>query len=204
VTIFLDWLYGLGWYISWMTIFIWAAWTTNRKIRWVFFCNFCLSWLLLGTGMAYWLSSAGPCYFDKVASTAGPYSPLFAHLKGVFVEPPLAAISGQRYLWEAYIGGTFIKGAGISAMPSMHLSIMTTCTLGAWHLNRFIGMLYIFLTAGFLVGSIYLGWHYAIDGYISILLTALLWYLLAKVANKKFKDPLQKNLLASIRNKPCV
>jgi len=188
VILFFDWLYSHGWYISWITIFTWAAWTVDRRTRWIFFANFCLAWILLGTFMANMLSSAGPCYFDKVTGSLGPYLPLFEHLNSICREPPLSALSGQKLLWEAYLGGALIEGAGISAMPSMHLSIMTTCTLGAWALNRVVGCIYIILTGCFLVGSVLLGWHYAVDGYVSIFLTVLLWYLLAKVADAKFDN----------------
>lgn len=187
MTLALDKLYSQGWFISWISIFTWMAWTTKRELRWTFFANFSLAWILLGTYMANLLTSAGPCYFDKITRSFGPYQQLFDHLYAIHERLPLGALNGQNILWAVYQGGDFIQGKGISAMPSMHLSMMTTCTLGAWGLNRWVGGGYAILTIGILVGSVYLGWHYAIDGYVSILLTGVLWYLLAKIARRKFQ-----------------
>ena len=187
-TVFIDRLYAQGWFLSWITIFIWAAWTTDRRVRWIFFSNFILAWILLGTFMAHTFPSAGPCYFHMVSSYPSPYLPLMENLWKISHETDLVAVNGQATLWRVYLGGLSVQGEGISAMPSMHISMMTTCTLGAYSLNRIVGYIYMVLTLLFLIGSIYLGWHYAIDGYVSIILTAFLWFLLSKVANKKFCD----------------
>ena len=39
-----------------------------------------------------------------------------------------------------------------------------------------------------LVGSVHLGWHYAIDGYISILGTSIIWLLSGKFLKKFWDD----------------
>lgn len=150
-----------------------------------------ISWIFMGTFLANVFSSAGPCYFNQTVGSFGPYGELFNHLSSINKATPLHSMEAQELLWKVYVGGGIIEGNGISAMPSMHVSIMTTCALGSWFINKAIGVFYIFLTAVFLIGSVYLGWHYAIDGYVSIILTCLIWYLLSKVARIKF-GPLQK------------
>lgn len=77
-------------------------------------------------------------------------------------------------------------------MPSLHIAIAVLLALVGWRINRFIGVLltaYVFII---LIGSIILGWHYAVDGYASIVLTILLW----KLVNKYL--PLRERELGSI------
>jgi hypothetical protein len=186
ITLLLDWMYLNGWFMAWPIIFIWMAWTPRRDIRWLFFSTFMVSWIFLGIFLANLFSSAGPCYFDKITGDFGPYTALFQHLHNINGITPLSSINGQEQLWAAYRGGSFLSGGGVSAMPSMHISMMTTCALGSWSLNKTIGYLFIFLTLLILVGSIYLGWHYAIDGYVSIILTCLIWYMFSIISRFKF------------------
>ena len=66
-------------------------------------------------------------------------------------------------------------GTGISAMPSLHVAIATLCALFAWRCGPRAGMLMSVYAAIIFLASIHLGWHYAIDGYVSIVSTVLLW-----------------------------
>ena len=64
---------------------------------------------------------------------------------------------------------------GIAALPSLHVGIVALYTFFLFEINRFCGIcmgLYTLLT---LFGSVYLGWHYAVDGYIGIALAFFIY-----------------------------
>ena len=66
-------------------------------------------------------------------------------------------------------------GSGISAFPSVHLSMATLWTIVAFRMSARLGWAALVFLLVILVGSVALGWHYAIDGYASIVVTLLLW-----------------------------
>jgi hypothetical protein len=65
-------------------------------------------------------------------------------------------------------------------MPSVHVGIGAWVGFGLWRTRlRIAGLLFAILT---LLGSVRLGWHYAIDGYVSIAIVAVLWWLVGRFA----------------------
>lgn len=92
-----------------------------------FFLTFILSWIILGTILAYCLSSAGPCYYDFFShDKLHPYAPLMSYLSNN-ASPWI--INLQKSLLTDLMNNTLIFGGGVSAMPSMHLSMATLCFL---------------------------------------------------------------------------
>ena len=67
-------------------------------------------------------------------------------------------------------------GSGISAMPSMHIAI---ATLNAFFLTatrqRALAISGWLFMAIIQFGAIYSGWHCAVDGYVSMVVVALIW-----------------------------
>jgi hypothetical protein len=57
----------------------------------------------------------------------------------------------------------------------MHLAIPTLFGMVLFASWRPAGLVAFAYVAVILAGSIYLGWHYAIDGYVSIISVGLLW-----------------------------
>jgi membrane-associated phospholipid phosphatase len=88
----------------------------------------------------------------------------------------LWAISNQIGLWEAKLHGTWLPFGGISAMPSIHLAMATLFALLAFSVRRWLGIVFIGYVLVIQIGSVILGWHYAVDGYAGILLALLIWY----------------------------
>jgi len=174
-------------YMLWFPILffscLWMGWSVRRKLRFQFFINACLVWVILGTFLAIIFSSAGPCYYDKVVNGhPNPYEPLMTRLMNIHESTPLFAIKNQIGIWKAYQNHVWLPFGGISAMPSLHIAITVLLALVGWRINRYAGVLltaYVFITQ---IGAVILGWHYAVDGYVSILLTILIW----KLVNKHF------------------
>jgi len=180
IIIVLDRLYMLWFPILFFSC-LWMGWSLRRKLRLQFFINACLVWVLLGTFLAIIFSSAGPCYFSKViTSHPDPYEPLMSRLTEIHGSVPLFAIKNQIGIWKAYENHIWLPFGGISAMPSLHIAITVLFALAGWRINRFVGILmtaYVLITQ---IGAVILGWHYAVDGYVSILLTILIWKLVNK------------------------
>jgi hypothetical protein len=99
-----------------------------------------------------------------------------AYLRSVDQETPLKALELQNTLWQGYLNGSTGLASGISAMPSMHVAMPALFAVSIWHRSRVVSMLFWLFTLGILVGSVHLGWHYALDGYASILLTFPIWW----------------------------
>jgi hypothetical protein len=121
----------------------------------------------------YFMSSAGPIFYSQLG-----LGDRFAALP---VEPWVATTAS--YLWRDYLRAGGDIGGGISAMPSLHVGIALWFALVIRaYLPRlaFIGFVYFGLI---LVGSILLGWHYAADGFVAIVIVVVAWRVAAAAAN---------------------
>jgi hypothetical protein len=176
VTRFLDAFYVYGWFAM---LWIGLAWQTvhgREPIRSQFLLAFLLAWVVLGTVSAIVFSSAGPVYFSSVTSMSDPYAPLLSYLASVDAETPLRALAVQKRLWAEYT-----SWGGITAMPSMHLAQTTVVLLAAVRSDRRLGWLMAPALGLILLGSIHLGWHYAVDSYAGILGAGLMWVLAGRI-----------------------
>jgi len=73
------------------------------------------------------------------------------------------------------------QGSGISAMPSLHLGMGTLLVLAAGRLDRRLMALALVYLVFLEIGSVHLGWHYAIDGYVGIAGALAIWRALGRV-----------------------
>lgn len=137
--------------------------------------TYAIIWIFLGNVVAAIFLSAGPVFFDKFTGDEGRYAELFVYQSAAgFGETSIAAV--QQFLWEAHDRGLSHFGSGISAFPSLHVAITT---LVMFYIGRsskvlfFIGFLYLVIIQA---ASVLTGYHYAIDGYFSIIFVVILWY----------------------------
>jgi hypothetical protein len=184
VTWAIDFLYALWLFVMYFAILLQITSTSNRRLRAQFLIVSVLAWTVLGGVGAILLSSAGPCYYALVVGLPDPYAAQVAYLRetveGTVIfgqEVHLIAVRVQDMLWDFYQAGDVGFGRGISAAPSMHIAStwmiarMAQCygrkaAIAGW---GFFGVIFF--------GSIHLGWHYAVDGYISIVSVWALWRL---------------------------
>ncbi len=172
-TLVIDKLYYL-WFPSIPIFVAWQGWYRNREVRLQFLLSYVLAWILLGTVMATILSSAGPVYYGGVTAQPSPFAPLMAGLYEIDLTTPLRTLRVQEWLWNGYMGLGYFQG--ISAMPSMHVALAVLYALVSFKANRWLGWLFVAYTAVILIGSVRLGWHYAIDGYVSIAGVLAIWF----------------------------
>jgi hypothetical protein len=82
-------------------------------------------------------------------------------------------LKSQRYLAAGMNYKIALKGGGVSAMPSMHMATATVLILAAWR-TRWLPLAVMFWLLTFF-GSVYLGYHYAIDAPVAAAVAVLCW-----------------------------
>jgi hypothetical protein len=135
-----------------------------------------LMWPLVGTLGGYALSSAGPIFQDALF---GGHSGLIGALQH---DGAVKALQLQQRLLAAYGVRYEMLGAGISAMPSMHIAMACWLALtirAAWPRAQFAGWAYLALIW---FGSVHLGWHYFSDGVVGVAAALLIWRLAGVIA----------------------
>jgi PAP2 superfamily len=175
-TALVNFLYHL-WFFVTFGVLVWQAVSLGRpRLRMQYLLTTLLLWPLVGNLAATLLSSAGPVYFGRVTGLADPFAPLMAYLHQANEVVPVMALQVQEMLWQAYAGNGTDIGTGISAMPSLHVATAFSYVLVGFAVRRWLGILFAGFAAFILIGSVHLGWHYAIDGYVGILCTLLIWF----------------------------
>ncbi|MGD8764441.1 MAG: phosphatase PAP2 family protein [Desulfobacteraceae bacterium] len=111
--------------------------------------------------------SHGPCYVDP------------EHFP---VETMRISQHVQDKLWEAYQNlsritfsgnGGMTFGMGLMALPSLHVTVCILYVYFFWSEGLWWRWGTIIFTLMIFLGSLYSGWHYAIDGYVGILIVLL-------------------------------
>ena len=112
-------------------------------------------------------SSAGPLFYE----IAG-----FGHR---FADLPLTPVvqSARTYLWNNYLTGGDGIASGISAMPSIHVALALWIVFSLRSVFPRLAVLGWTFFAFIAVGSVYLGWHYAVDGIAGALAALVSWKL---------------------------
>lgn len=178
-------------YFLWMPAMLAVLWycifgdaSARRRLR--FLWTYFLSWAVIGTVMATWLSSVGPLFLDEYFRGEGPqYDALLGRVEALHRESGLYTELARRALLKWSRNDSMIDANAISAMPSMHIAV---CWLMALYLRDFglwpfvAGALFCLVI---LAGSVYLGFHYAIDGYVAIAVVSVIWLAAGKFLGRR-------------------
>jgi membrane-associated phospholipid phosphatase len=161
----IDVLY-IVWYVIEAPIILLFLFHPEPHKRWHFFTAFLLTWMV-GGGLAILIPSLGPIYIQPkfYDGLAVPYAAQLQNMLWVHYQQLLADPSAYKvYIYE-----------GIAAFPSLHVAIIVLFTLATrpwpllfWPLLVYCGIVQF--------GSVYLGWHYAVDGYFGALMAVAIYF----------------------------
>lgn len=196
VTHAISWAYNF-WFLFLSVIWVWQAFRQgDDRLRLQFFLSLTLAWILLGNIAAIWLSSAGPCYYGRIVGLPDPYAPLMSYLRDADRIHAIWALGAQEMLWDNYMLRNVMLGAGISAMPSMHIAIATLFALVCWRVRRWLGVVMTIYAVVIMIGSVHLGWHYAVDGYLGAAGMLAIWWIVGRFL-KRSDDRRAKSEIAT-------
>jgi small basic protein len=170
----LGFLYGPYWFVQWIGVIVLMAFSRNTSLRATYLSAFTLSFAALSTVGRTAMNSAGPIFYDRLlgGSRFAPLMQVLADDRG-----GRSALSIADYLWTSYQDQTAVFGGGISAMPSLHVAVAFLNALLASRVHPALGILGWSYAVVVMFGSVYLGWHYAVDGYLSIVVVLVVWRL---------------------------
>lgn len=128
------------------------------------------------------------CAAENAAAIVGSdRDPLIYLIDRVFDETQVPlnwSFVAQDILWKDYASGALDVGNGISAMPSLHVGGATLCALLGCRTNERLGIALGAYAVILMIGSVHLGWHYAIDGYVAVLGTLAIWWAVGAVLSR--------------------
>jgi len=177
VSALLDHTYLL-WYPALAVGHLAAILFARPVVRMQYLLSVLLMWSVAGTGLAILFASGGPVYFHALTGEPGTFAPLIDDL----LRSHLAAPVLQAQLWDLHVAGNPVAFSGISAMPSVHVGIAALIAFLALRLHPVLGIVGEAYWLLIMVGSVHLGWHYAVDGYFATLFAAGSWWVTGRLA----------------------
>ena len=171
-----EWNYSVGWFVLCFAAVFWVAVAREaRPFRTRYMICYVLTWIVIGNVVAGIFLSAGPAFYGHVTVDSARFTDQLAFLAESGTHATSAA-EIQNYLWTHYETGSPGLGTGISAFPSMHVGLVALNALFLMEYNRRLGLLAFGYVALITASSVYLAWHYAIDGYASIVLATAIFF----------------------------
>lgn len=199
-TAILDKIYYLWFFAVFVPTAVLIGMPDRFGIRHQFLLSYVFVWGILGIVCATALSSVGPIYYDRVYGGPSPFTDLVQKLEQADSAWGLTTMQVREVLWGAYVNDAATVVSGISAMPSIHNAMCVLLFLAARHVNRWLAAAAAVFGLTIFVGSIHLGWHYAIDAYVSAIGVVLLWklagYLTGSKAMRRTKGPATASTLS--------
>jgi PAP2 superfamily len=170
------------WFFVMFTLWFWQGFGRHdSKLRLHFLLGFTLTWFLGTCVLGTYFSSVGPCFYGRLLPGPDPYAPVMNWLQTANQTYPIWSLNVMNELWKTYETGQGLVN-GISAMPSMHVGTSVLfAVLGFKSGKRWLGWLLTTFAVLIMIGSVHLGWHYAIDGYLGAAVAGIGWWLAGKI-----------------------
>jgi len=153
---FHAWAYSFFWAVAIMATLVWLFAQKPSAERSGSLLSYFAIWSIFGPIGQLLLSSAGPIFYAR-AGQGGRFDALSANVPEITQK-----ISG--YLWSMHANGEPGVGAGISAMPSLHIATVSWIVLAFAGTKSRLTLLTIVFALYIWAMSVALGWHYAVDG----------------------------------------
>lgn len=174
-------------YLMWFPMlfgstFIMSFQPRQTFLRLRFMVALALAWALGGIITANLFSSAGPVYYGRLNPAPDLYAGHMELIRSLSASAHLEALVLQDALWAGYAATPSFSS--ISAFPSMHVAIAMLVFLACRHLGWWLKYLSAAYLALIFLGSVFLGWHYAIDGYAGAAIALASWWIGGVIASK--------------------
>jgi hypothetical protein len=160
----------------------------DRDLRNRYFIAYIACWTLIGVLMATALASVGPCFLAPMLGDSR-FVEQMEYLRQANTHFPIMVLKVQDQLIAWHQSGSEGLGRGISAMPSMHVSLAFLFFLAMRRVSKRAGYFFGAFFVAILIGSVHLGYHYAVDGYVSIAVTGLIWALAGQCVRRRDPAP---------------
>jgi len=166
--------YNMVWHIqTYAILFLACISSSQRSLRARYFTCFILVWAVVGNLFAGMFISAGPAFYGAVTGDELRFG---EQMQMLAAYPENTVTLFQNFLWNAYETNSTAFGTGISAFPSVHVSIAALNVFFAFEYGRKTGLVALAYALFILYSSVYLAWHYAIDGIFGAMLVAVIYY----------------------------
>jgi len=146
-------------------------------LRKTYMLTYLAGWVVIGMFGAGLLDSAGPVFDGVLYGDGSTFGPLNDRLQAQLAEGggPVTADQIRQYLLSLQQAGEIRFGGGISAMPSMHMVLVYLWVFPAWNIHRIFGIIVAIYAGIIWIGSVHLGWHYFVDGLVSLVIIGIIW-----------------------------
>ena len=171
-TTFLNAIYHAWFFCIYFAVFAACFAPVGDRSARTFLIALVLTFAIGGNLLALIFSSAGPVYFERLGLGAD-FAPLMTALNDFAETSPVWALGVQEKLWQGFVADGRVSG--ISAMPSMHVALALLMAFYATATSRILGIAMWVFAALTMIGSVHLGWHYAVDGYLSVFVAWGAW-----------------------------
>jgi hypothetical protein len=177
VTRWIDFLYHAAFFPMVIGFILCISARSHKALRQTYMLSYIGSFFLIGMLMAAALHSGGPVFDGVVFGDGSTFAPLMERQAAQLAAGggPQTASVLINYLSTLHQSDEARIGAGISAMPSMHIVMVLLWLFPMWHLNRVLGLVFVVYTGVIWFGSVHLGWHYFVDGLVSLFVVAIIW-----------------------------
>jgi hypothetical protein len=151
----------------------------ERRAR--YFISYFATWTVCGVCLAIAFASVGPCFVGPLMGIH-TFDAQMAYLNAANEHYPVLILKAESFILNAQIHADHGLGAGISAMPSMHVAMALLFALAIAPVSKLarIGGFAFFATIQ--VATVHLAAHYAVDGYMAAIATLSLWMLAKPLA----------------------
>ena len=136
---------------------------------------FFATWALVGGLLATIFSSVGPVFMEPLLGDPH-FAAQMAYLYGANEQIPIMTLRVQDLLVEWHNAKENGLGAGITAMPSMHVAMAFLFWLAMRRISRFHGWVFLVFFAVTWISSVHLAYHYAVDGLVAVVAVLAIWW----------------------------
>jgi hypothetical protein len=180
-------IYNDLWFLVVFTVlFLVAISPSARAVRLRYVACYFLTWALVGTLFAAIFRSAGPVFYELATGDGQRFAEIVNFLS-LNTDHGTSTMGRVEYLEAVRASGDLSLAGGISAFPSVHVGVTALNAFFAFEVSKRLGYIATGFLGFVLLASVYLGWHYAIDGYAAIVIAGAIYYGMRKATAVRWK-----------------